>query len=221
MPLYNPEVNNKVNTTWQTILLLLAFGMLGFIKAFSSNRFNQIIKSIFSIHAAEEVVREERVFFHRVNLSLFFLYVISLTLLLASILIFQLTTLINGWFYLKIALFIVAAYIVKFSTIYLLSVIFSRADLSVTYTYNTLIYNYLFGIVLLPCLAFIYYSSLPFLPILNYIVLPCFTFTFLLRILRMIMIGKQNNFFILYIILYICTLEIIPLVVLSKFFIFK
>jgi hypothetical protein len=219
--LYQPEVNNRINTSWQTILLLLAFGILGFVKAFNSNRFNQIIKSIYSIHAAQEVAREERVFFHRVSLSLLFVYVIGLTLLIASIYIYQLSTIINEWFYLKIALFIVVVYAVKFSTTYLLSVIFSRADLSVTYTYNTLIYNYLFGIVLLPCLAFIYYSSLPFLSILNYVILPFFVFTLLLRMLRMIMIGKQNNFFVLYIILYICTLEIIPLVVLGKFFIFK
>ena len=219
--LYQPEVNNKTNTTWQTLLLLLAFGMLGFVKAFSSSRFNQIVKSIFSMHAAEEVVREEKVFFHRVNLSLFLLYIIGLLLLLTSILTLKSPTLITEWGYLKISLFIIAAYVVKFSTSYILSAIFSRTDLSATYTYNTLIYNYLFGVVLLPCLAFIYFSSIPFFSILNYFILPFFAFTFLLRLLRMIIVGRQNNFFVLYIILYICTLEILPLVVLSKFFIFK
>jgi hypothetical protein len=201
--------------------LLIAFGLLGFIKAFSSSRFNQIIKSIFSFHAAEEVVREEKVFFHRVNLSLFLLYTISILLLIVSILIFNFSTEISGGFYIKIALFIVVAYIVKFTSTLVVSAVFSRTDLSETYTYNTLIFNYLFGVVLLPCLAFIYFSNIPFEAILNYVIIPCFAFTFIFRIFRLFMIGIQNNFFVLYIILYICTLEILPLVVLSKFFIFK
>jgi hypothetical protein len=219
--LYTPDTNNGINTTWQTILLLIAFGLLGFIKAFSSSRFNQIIKSIFSFHAAEEVVREEKVFFHRVNLSLFLLYTISILLLIVSILIFNFSTEISGGFYIKIALFIVVAYIVKFTSTLVVSAVFSRTDLSETYTYNTLIFNYLFGVVLLPCLAFIYFSNIPFEAILNYVIIPCFAFTFIFRIFRLFMIGIQNNFFVLYIILYICTLEILPLVVLSKFFIFK
>ncbi|MCB9363862.1 MAG: DUF4271 domain-containing protein [Flavobacteriales bacterium] len=218
---YTPEINNAINTTWQTMLLLIAFGLLGFIKAFSSTRFNQIIKSIFSMHAAEEVVREEKVFFHRVNLSLFLLYVIGVLLLIISILIFYSSDVILSGIYIKIALFIIAAYVVKFTSTLVISAIFSRKDLSETYAYNTLIYNYLFGVILLPCLAFIYFSNIPFEIIINYVIIPSFAFTFLFRIFRLFMVGIQNNFFVLYIILYICTLEILPLVVLSKFFIFK
>lgn len=219
--LYTPESKNAINTTWQTILLLIAFGLLGFIKAFSSSRFNQIIKSIFSIHAAEEVVREEKVFFHRVNLSLFLLYLIGILLLIVSVLIYNFSAIISSEFYVKTALFIIAAYVLKFTSTLVISAVFSRTDLSATYTFNTLIYNYLFGVILLPCLAFIYFSNISFEIILNYVIIPCFAVTFLLRIFRLFMVGVQNNFFVLYIILYICTLEILPLVVLSKFFIFK
>lgn len=219
--LYTPVKNNSINTTWQTILLLIAFGLLGFIKAFSVSRFNQIIKSIFSFHAAEEVVREEKVLFHRVNLSLFLLYLIGMLLLIVSVLIFNFSVIILTEIFIKIVLFILGAYAVKFSSTFILSAVFSRTDLSTTYAYNTLVYNYLFGVILLPCLAFIYFSNIPFEVILNYVIIPCFILTFLVRIFRLFIIGKQNNFFVLYIILYICTLEILPLVVLSKFFIFK
>ena len=201
--------------------MLIAFGLLGFTKAFSTSRFNQIIKSLYSFHAAEEVVREEKVFFHRVNLSLFLLYLISILLLIVSVLIYKYSAVISDGFYIKIALFIMGAYVVKYIFTLVISTVFSRTDLSGTYTYNTLIYNYLFGFMLLPCLAFIYFSNISFELILNYIIIPCFVLTFLFRIFRLFMVGVQNNFFVLYIILYICTLEILPLVVLSKFFIFK
>ncbi|WP_170227997.1 DUF4271 domain-containing protein [Vicingus serpentipes] len=219
--LYSPAINNSINTSWQTILLLIAFGLLGFVKAFSSTRFNQIFKSIFSFQAAEEVVREEKVFFHRVNLSLFVLYLIGLLLLIVSFLIFKTGNTITDGFYVKVAIFILATYGVKFISVVVISAIFSRVDLSATYTYNTLIYNYLFGVILLPCLAFIFFSTISFDVVFNYVILPSFTLIFLARIFRLFIIGKQNNFFVLYIILYICTLEILPLVVLSKFFIFN
>ncbi len=218
---FEPQVNNTINTTWQTLLLIVALGILGFIKAFSSARFNQVIKSLFSHHTAEEVVREEKVFFHRANLGLFVIFTISALLLVDCIVTNNSFSLSIEFSYIKTILFIIAAYIIKFISGNILFNFFSRADLSKVYTYNTLIYNYLFGIALLPCLAFIYFSNVSFDFVFNYAVIPIIIFTFLFRTFRLFVFGLQNNFFVLYIILYICTLEILPLVVLSKIFIFK
>src|SRR5690606_22380015 len=80
--LFEPTLRTNINTTWPSIVLTLATLLLAFTKAFGLTRFRQIYKSLFSFYAAHEITREERVFFHRVNFSLFIIYLTNISLLL-------------------------------------------------------------------------------------------------------------------------------------------
>lgn len=217
---FKPTLNNSIDTTWHTLFLLLAVGLLGFIKAYNKARVNQMFKSLFSFHASEELIREEKVLFHRVNLSFAFIYIVTTTLLLVSWLVFKRNETPDLYMMLKIAVSIIVFYLFKFIIGSFLSFVISKSELSSAYTFNVLNYNYFLGVVFLPVLAIIYYSNINYVLVLNYFILPSIVVMLISRIFRLFALGIQNNFFVLYIILYICTLEILPLVVLSKFFIF-
>lgn len=219
--LFSPTPIHHNDTLWPSILLVLSILLVGFTKAFSSNRLNQITKSIFSIQAAQEVVREEKVFFHRANFSLFAVFIIVLSLFLESLITRNYVQTGFTMNRVQIAGIILGIYSIKFISLTVFSTIFSSTQLIGIYIYNTLIYNYLAAALLLPSMALIYFSPFNTTLLINYIIIPGLIIIFTYRILRLFLIGRENNFLNFYIILYICTLEILPLVVLGKIFIFK
>lgn len=217
--LFEPTIKNSINSTWPTLILTLATLLLAFTKAYGSTRFRQIYKSLFSYYSAHEVTREERVFFHRVNFSLFTVYLTTVSLLIYYFFnTYREETNITYLFPI-ILLLVISAYAVKFLSNSILAYFFSQEQLIPYYYYNVLLYNYLLGIILIPFMALIYFSDFSSPTILNYVVLPSIIMVLIIRFIRFFVIGISNNISFLYIILYICTLEILPLVVLGKFFI--
>ena len=217
---FEPTLKHNNNSVWPSIVLTTALLLLAFTKAFGLNRFRQIYKSLFSYYSAHEVVREEKVFFHQVNFSLFLLYLFTISLLLYFVATYINPNNNSPFLYPTILGMITVAYLIKFLFNSILAYLFDCVQYIPSYTYNVLLYNYLLGVILIPSLALIYFSDFPNSQLLNFIILPLISIILLIRFVRFFAIGISNNVSYLYIILYICTLEILPLVVLGKFFIF-
>lgn len=219
--LFDPTAKITTVFAWQTIVLLASISLLGFTKAFNNSRFKQVVKSLFSYKTAVELVREEKVFYHRVNLLLS-----TLHLLISGLFIYQLSFLLKNTgqnigilFYLKIVLFLLAVYAFKYIFTRILALIFDQQFLASQYIYSVTSYNNLLGISLIPILLIFYFTTLPFSSILYYLALPILLILFGLRIFRLVLIGNAKSISYVYIFLYICSLEILPLVVMMKFFI--
>jgi len=217
--LFEPTLKNTINTTWPTLVLTLAALLLAFTKAYGSTRFRQIYKSLFSYYSAYEVVREERVFFHRVNFSLFIIYLTTISLLIYYLATTTSPGSVTPYLFPTILFFVITAYLLKFTSNAILGYLFSHDQMVPSYSYNVLLYNYLLGIVLIPSMALIYFSDFSNQTLIQFVVLPLIIIVLIIRFIRFFVIGISNNVSFLYIILYICTLEILPLVVLGKFFI--
>ncbi len=221
--LFNPNKKEVDVYPWQTILLMLGVFVVGFAKAFSNNRFKQSMKSLFNYSVAQEITREEKVFFHRANLLLTLNHIISV-----SLFIFYLNDLIHFSnnkspiaAFMLIPLFIIAIYTLKYIFSKVLFFIFNDPSLSNEYIFNISLYNHLLGVFLIPILGLCYFSELSTSIILTYFALPAISISLIMRLFRLVVIGKSKGVSYFYIFLYICTLEILPLVVLYRFFILK
>lgn len=217
--LFDPTLRANTNNTWPSLILTLATLLLAFTKAFGLTRFRQIYKSLFSYYSAYEVVREERVFFHRVNFSLFIIYLTTVSLLIYFIASSSYANSTTAYLFPIILFFVITSYLIKFTSNVVLGYIFSHEQMIPSYSYNVLLYNYLLGIVLIPSMALIYFSDFSSQMVLRYVIIPLIIIVLIIRFVRFFVIGISNNVSFLYIILYICTLEILPLVVLWKFFV--
>jgi hypothetical protein len=108
-------------------------------------------------------------------------------------------------------------YIIKFFTNYILAFISSNNELAKEYLFNVFVFSQTIGVILFPlvvCLQFTKYPS-------EWFLYPALIITagfYALRMFRsfIISVGEQNVG-ILYIFLYLCALEILPLLVLIKF----
>jgi len=207
---------------WQTTLLLFALFLIAFVKAFSNNRFKQTAKALLNYSVSQEITREEKVFFHRANLMLVANYVIIVSLFIYYLLE-QLnpSVLKNTSIILLLMLGVVVLYCIKYLFSKILFFVFNSTSLSVEYIFNISLFNNLLGVLLLPSLFFIYFSDFQDDVIVNYIAIPSIFISFIMRVVRLFVLGNNKGISYLYIFLYICTLEILPLVVLYRFFILK
>lgn len=219
---FEPFFRVKQIEGWQTGLVVLGFFLVAFVKAFNSSRFNQSLKALFSYTVSQEVTREEKVFFHRANLLLTLNYLVSTTLF-----VYYFSAKLNLAFKEPIVnyLFLLLIFVVLYSTKYLfariLFFIFNNTSLSIEYIFNVSLFNNFLGVLLLPSLGFIYFSDISTSIVLNYFAIPSILISFIFRVIRLFVLGNNKGISYLYIFLYICTLEILPLVVLFRFFILK
>ncbi len=220
--LFNPNTRAIKVTNWQIIILVISIFLLGFVKAFSNNRFNQGIKAIFNYGVALEITREEKVFFHRSNILFTVIH-----LLTGALFIFQLKELVDTdmyslnsfTFFSLILAFLAGIYSVKYLFFKFFASIFNENSVAPEYIFNVSLYNNLLGFLLIIILCITYFSLLPFAFILTYIALPIILITFILRLGRLFLIGIRKGILYFYIFVYLCTLEILPLVVLYRIFV--
>ncbi len=212
-----PVALNRQSTDWITILLLLCLVLFAWIQTVSHKRFVQIIRAVLQPHSVNQLEREGNLFRERITLGLGAIYYI-----IGSVFILQLfkafNTLPAGFDNLSFAALISGALIgyqmLKSLLIYTSGIIFKTAESSRSYQLNTLIFNHITGIVLFPfvIMAF-YYENTTFLIIGGVIA----SLLFVYRLFRGILTGLDNkNYNLLYLFLYLCTLEILPLLLLVK-----
>jgi len=141
---FEPTLKYINNSTWPSIILIISLLLLAFTKAFGTNRIRQIYKSLFSYYSANEVVREEKVFFHQVNFSLFLVYLLTISLLLYFIATAIYPNNNYPFLFPSILGLVLLAYLVKFLFNSILGYLFDCSQFIPSYTYNVLLYNYLY-----------------------------------------------------------------------------
>ena len=221
--LFTPTSLPRNVASWQTIVLLAVIVLLGISKAFSRNRFNQAAKALFNYGVAQEVTREEKVFFHRSNMMFTLVHLLTFSLILYHIKdILHISHLDSEGLipFLFILLGVTIIYVIKYVFSQVFFFILNDVSIATEYIFNVSLFNNLLGVVFIPPLCLAYFSSLPFSFILLYLIIPFSFITYALRLVRLFSIGKIKGISYFYIFLYICTLEILPLVVLFRIFIF-
>ena len=218
----NPLVVEVAN--WQVLILLGAVLLFGFVKAFSNNRFNQGIKALLNYTVAQEITREEKVFFHRSNIFFTLIHLMTLSLFVFQLkeLLYSSLVEVNKFsFFLLILTFFAGMYFVKYIFSRLLLFVFNDSSIAQEYIFNVSLYNNLLGAVFIPVLCITYFTAIPFQSILICLAIPILFIVFFLRFFRVIQIGRTKRVSYFYIFVYICSLEILPLVVLYRIFILK
>jgi len=97
-----------------------------------------------------------------------------------------------------------------------LGIVFHVEKLSGLYIHNMFLYNRNAGLIVFPLVAFIPYMTEIITPYLVFGVIVVFLIFYLLRLYRFFIIFHAQIVSVFYFILYLCTLEILPLLILIK-----
>jgi hypothetical protein len=216
----DPILTNSPVLYWPSVLLFIVFCIYVSVKVTDPKKIIKIFMSVFSIQASKQLIREDYKLYKRVSvfLSVCFILVISFLICLINDyfgLILKSYNLFHQYlFFILITTFI---YLTKIVSTLILAHITSSYEIGKEYIFNLFVFCQITGVILFPVVVFIQFSKYPTEWFLYPGLIVCASI-YMLRIFRGFVISAlEQNIGILYIILYLCALEILPLLVLVRF----
>ena len=167
---------------------------------------------VFAQRYANQFLREENAFTERVNAITFFLMAINFTLIILKInQSFELLTV--GF----VLVYVIGFFLFKMGLIRLLGFILKTKDLSKLAVFFSMLFDRTLGFILFPLVVVLYFFSFEASNIVLAISFALFLILILMKLFWLWQIGT-NSFGLpqFYIFLYLCTLEIFPLLLLGK-----
>ena len=206
-------------STWAFWFILSGFFILTLTRYYHEKRLKLFGLAIFKRSAAVQLIRESPVQGHRSFIPLLGIYIISLTLLIyegmeilspASSQGLPMLLLFAGFLGIYIAFFLL-----KILLIWIISIIFKNPSTATEYIQTILVYNMVLGIVMLPLLLLMTFTIRD---AILYLTLGIALILMGLRFIRGIVIGlSDTKFSLIHLFLYLCTLEILPVLFAAKF----
>ncbi len=214
----NPVYFIKFQPDWILVLFLLSFVLLAWIQVSYSKRLKQILLAPYSKRFLNQMIRDGNVIKERISVALVIVYAIGISLFLyqINILLYHHTIYnVTGFqLYLLIMVSLLIYWLVKILLIRFLGKIFKTYQATHEYILNILILIFVSGILLLPLLVLTVYLKSVFL---LHICMIFFILLFLFRFIRGFIIGiSLSKFSYVLLFVYLCSLEILPVIILAK-----
>ena len=215
---FQPSFKNYISYDWITIHLIVCLLLLGWTRVYFGKRLKQILKAFFSVRQTNTLIREGNIFRERISIPLLIIYLVSFSLLIYLAFV----ELLQGSFFdftgvqlfSVIMLFVLISWFIKNVVLNFVGFVFRNNLILSDYIYTNFIFNVLIGLILMPVIIIsIYISAKEII----YFGILLWLLTHLYRLVRELFTGLSYvEFSLFYRILYLCTLEIIPLLVLTK-----
>ncbi|MDP4290286.1 MAG: DUF4271 domain-containing protein [Bacteroidota bacterium] len=214
-----PALINDQGFNWLTGILVMCFVIYTVTQFLYSKRLRQIFKAALARRYVSQLIREGELFRERITIGLLFIFFFT-----AATFIFQdIRYVLNidlaypGLTYFSILTGLFVFWLIKVSAIRFLGFVFKNQSSAYEYNLTSLIYLEIIGLILLPLsLPAIFQDPQLFSKIGLIVILT----GLLINLIRGFLVGLYNTkFSIFYLILYLCTLEILPLIVVVKIFI--
>jgi hypothetical protein len=212
-----PMAINRQSGDWITIVFLACLFILAWIQTSYSKRLTQIFHAVAQPHHVNQLEREGNLFKERITLGLGFIYY-SIISIFVFLVFREYGSVPAGLNNLTFAVIIFAGLflyqLLKSSLVYASGIIFETTESARQYQLNILIFNYIMGVVLFPVAVISFYWNSTFLLTTGIIII---SLLLLYRLFRGILTGMTNKSYnLFYLFLYLCTLEILPLLLLYK-----
>jgi len=217
----NPVPVNRSTPDWIFPVLLLVVAMFTFLRIFYNRYFSRLFAALVNSNLANQVVRDENILIQRASvlLNVVFYMVAALFLYFVSATFhWELEGLDFGFSrFLFFTILVAAVYTLKLIILKFCGTVFGLDREMAAYIFNIFLVNSVLGMALLPLIGLLAFAA--WVPSFWII---CFSLViigaaFLYRMIRGVLIGFGSPYFsAVYLILYLCTLEIAPLLVVVK-----
>lgn len=210
--------SRPVRPDWMPGILLACFILIAWAQVFYFKRIRQIFQAPFSKRFMNQLTRDGNLFTERVALAFGFVYILTFSLFLFlcnQYLLHIKVPGIEGFTLYALICVLFSCYIgIKAAVVNLLGAIFRTRETTAGYQLNLLVFALIIGPVLLPGLVLaIYLNS----PVITAIAAVLAGLLLAFRFLRGFFIGLElRKFSYLFLFVYLCSLEILPLAVLAK-----
>lgn len=217
----NPVPLNRENGDWVFGVILIILMAFTFVKIIHSKNLKQVKDAFLSNTISNQIVRDENILFQRASVFLTVIFYIVGALFLYKLSIvydIDYPYLPDGFGrFLIFVLIISLAYSLKLIILKIMGFIFQVDRAITSYIFSVFLVNNVLGIILIPVLICSFFMPVEYI---KHIVMTgnvLVVLAFLYRIFRGITIGlSYPGFSVYYLFLYLCSLEIAPLLFLIK-----
>lgn len=214
-----PLLREAENQDWFFLIIAGVLLLMAIARSFAPRRFNMILAAAFSLRKTEWLRNEGKVFFHGTATALFLVAII-----VASLYVFSLYTLLphtgelshlSPWMIMaRITGAVAALWIIKDFMVLIIGNIFKAPISSFLNLVNMYVINVATALLLMVFVVLNFYLRDE---LFIYIPLYILIIIFIYRLIRTFIIGRKvEGFLSFYIILYLCALEILPVLFLYK-----
>ena len=194
------------------VLLTISFLLIAVLKSFYWKHAKLLFMGIFAQRYANQYLRQENAFTERVSFITFLLMSINISLIILKLIpktsVLETFSLIGG---------VILFFIIKIGLIFLLGSILRLKDIAKLGVFFSFLFDRALGFLLFPLVIALYFFAFNITPFVMLIVAIIFIVLLLLKLFWLWKIGTNAfGFSHFYIFLYLCMLEISPLLLLAK-----
>jgi len=207
-----------MNPGWIHGMIVICFLLFAIAQYGYFRRMQQIFKAFFANRLFNQLSRDGGLFSERVSLFLFISFILSFSLFIFKAYDFYFEIPAKGLYsfilYAKITAGVLLFYLLKMGLYNISGFIFKSIKETSDYILNIYIFGQVTGVLLLPLIVLITYINTGIVLYLGLIII---SMAYIYRLFRGVMITVSNvKISAYYIFLYLCTLEILPLLLLTK-----
>ncbi len=202
---------------WPFALTLILVTASLYIRAVNITNWNLLFRSTISSRATAQLMREEKVMESTLVGILVFIFFLSISLFVYNLQVYSGFPFLFSTYpfvsYTSVVLILAGIYVVKVGFLYLIQLIFQQRDLFNEYIIILMNINIVTGIFMIPLnLVFQYglYFSKSYILLIS---IALAVVSVLLRYVRIFELGRRSKMNWYNIILYLCTLEILPVII--------
>jgi hypothetical protein len=213
-----PAAKQGTTADYTISAMLLCLLIFTWVQRFYAKRLKQVFKAVALPRFLNQLERDGNLFAERISLGLSVIFIFIFTLALGQIAENKFGVGFSkeggGILYLLLCGAISSMWLIKSSLVKMLGIIFNTESYAEAYLLNNLIFNLITGIILFfPVVMTAYVDA----EVYTWVSIAIIIIILIYKTLRGIMIGLANtDFSILYLFVYLCTLEILPYIVLYK-----
>jgi hypothetical protein len=213
-----PIERNIVNRDWITFHLIICLILVAIVQMYYGKRLKQIIKAIGGGRYTSMLTKEANLFRDRISIPLFIIYLISFSLLIYLLIAGDTEPTIANLgglkFFSIIVLLVLLTWFIKNLVLNFIGVLFKNQLILSDYMQMNFMFNMVTGLILLPFIILSVYMSFAYS---IYAATVIWLLIYFYRFVRELFTGLSYANFSLYSrILYLCTFEIVPFLVVTK-----
>lgn len=209
---------NSFNTDWLTILMFVALALLASVRFTFANYVSSLFQSVVNYSTSSRMFRERNYSILSGAFRLDVLYYTIFSVFILQILgFFSIGNQRPGIFYYGKILGLVILYFVLKKFLYkLLGIIFKGIPETSEFIFNIDNFNRVTGIILIPVVALLAFYPYQYMFVIVIAGIATVFGLYFILLVRGISILLRKQFSILYLFLYLCTLEFLPLLLIFK-----
>ncbi len=205
--------------TWFFIYIFVLLGFYAWIRVYYGNIFIQMVQATINFQAANRMYLDNSILKNQLDRVLYVLYFLVIAFLVYFVeMRIELTpyNLTGGLLYLFNLVVLITVFLGRIVLLNSVGFLFNRLTIFREYLYNIFIFNKLTGLVVLSLMIFMVYTRGIIQDLLFWITLWVVGMLFLRRLFRGLIFSFKKDVLIFYMFLYLCALEIVPLVLLYR-----